>query len=189
MQCVTLLGSYTPGGEAEQRPAYAVQSVGEIDNRGWELQGSVQRGALTLSGTLSFVESRVLRIADGYAGDLRAGDRMLGVPARTASIDASWLGSGWSTSLMAYRAFNWINYDRLGLAATQPGEVIGGQLRDYWQQYNGSTHLRATFARNLTRRFTLLLSGDNLLDKQTGEPDNLTVVPGRTVSFSVKAAF
>jgi iron complex outermembrane receptor protein len=189
MQCVTLLGSYTPGGEADQRPAYAVQSVGEIDNRGWELQGSVQRGALTLSGTLSFVESRVLRIADGYAGDLRAGDRMLGVPARTASIDASWLGSGWSTSLMAYRAFNWINYDRRGLAATQPGEVIGGQLRDYWQQYNGSTHLRATFARNLTRRFTLLLSGDNLLDKQTGEPDNLTVVPGRTVSFGVKAAF
>lgn len=189
MQCVKLMGAYTTGGETELRPAYAVQSVGEIGNRGWELQGSVQRGALTLRGTMSFVESRVLRVADGYAGDLRAGDRMLGVPARTASIDASWLGDSWSTSLMAYRAFDWINYDRLGLAATQPGELVGGQLRDYWQQYNGSTHLRATFARNLTRRFTLLLSGDNLLDKQTGEPDNLTVVPGRTVSFGVRAAF
>lgn len=189
MQCVTLMAPYTAGSEIEARPGYAVQSVGEIANRGWELQGSVQRGALALRGTMSFVESRVLRVADGYAGDLRAGDRMLGVPARTASIDASWVASGWSTALMAYRAFDWVNYDRLGLAATQPGEVIGGQLRDYWQRYNGSTHLRATFARDLTPSFTLLLSGDNLLDKQTGEPDNLTVVPGRTVSVGVKAAF
>ena len=43
--------------------------------------------------------------------------------------------------------------------------------------------------RKLNRSLTLLLAGDNLLGIQTGEPDNLTVMPGRTVSFGVKAAF
>jgi hypothetical protein len=32
------------------------------------------------------------------------------------------------------------------------------------------------------------LSGENLLNRQHGEPDNVTVVPGRTLIFGLKAA-
>jgi iron complex outermembrane recepter protein len=167
---------------------YALQSVGEIANNGWELQASVNHGPLALTGSMSFVSSRVLHVANGYTGDLRAGDRMLAVPARTASLQASWSGAGWSTALTAARAFDWINYDRLALTA-QPDDVVGVGLRDYWKQYTGATNLRASLSRNVNPRLMLMLTGDNLLNSQTGQPDNSTVVPGRTISFGVRAAF
>jgi iron complex outermembrane receptor protein len=33
-----------------------------------------------------------------------------------------------------------------------------------------------------------VLTGENLLDLQRGEPDNATIVPGRTVLLGVRAA-
>jgi iron complex outermembrane receptor protein len=47
--------------------------------------------------------------------------------------------------------------------------------------------LRASISRNLFRGLGFTLSGENLLDRQHGEPDNITVVPGRTLSFGLKA--
>jgi iron complex outermembrane receptor protein len=167
---------------------YALQSVGEIANNGWEMQASLNHGPLAVIGSMSLVSSRVLHVAAGYTGDLRAGDRMLAVPARTASLQASWSGAGWSTTLTAARAFDWINYDRLTLSQMTE-DVDGTGLREFWQQYSGSTHLRATFTRNLNARLMLMLTGENLLNSQTGEPDNSTVIPGRTISFGARAAF
>ena len=152
------------------------------------MQASVNRGPLAVTGTLSFVSSTVLNVADGYTGDLRVGDRMLGVPARTATLQASWSGSGWSTAITGARAFDWINYDRLALTA-QPDEVVGVGLRDYWKPYGGAVNLRASLTRNVNPRLMVMLTGNNLLNSQTGQPDNSTVVPGRTVSFGVRAAF
>ena len=178
-----------PGSSQQpQRPTYSLQNVGDIANKGWEMQATVRRGALSLGGTLSLTDSRVSRLANGYKGDLVAGDRMLGVPARTMTLDASWLATNWSASAAVARAFDWINYDRVGLIA-QPNPVTGLGLRNFWQRYNGFTHVRATVTRTLTHGLTLQFIGDNLLGKQLGEPDNLTVVPGRTVSIGVKAAF
>lgn len=174
--------------ERDNKPIYALQNVGEIDNRGWEMQATLHSGAFALTSTLSLTSSIVARVANGYSGDLMAGDKMLGVPARTASIDASWYASAWSASITATRARSWINYDRLALIR-QPAPVTGAALRRYWHNYNGFTHLRASFTRDLARGFTLLFTGDNLLGKQLGEPDNLTVVPGRTVSVGVRATF
>jgi iron complex outermembrane receptor protein len=173
---------------------YALQNVGEIGNRGWELQASAGRGPLSVAGTLSLVDSRVHRLAEGYSGYLEAGDRMLAVPARTASLTAGCKASRWSASLTASRAADWVNYDRIALARAYAGvgageEPVGPQLRSYWQDYAGSTHLRATFMRELRGGFAVLLSGDNLLNVQVGEPDNITVVPGRTISLGVRAGF
>ena len=150
---------------------------------------SLRRGALSLTGALALTDSRVKHVAAGYTGDLRAGDKMLGVPARTLSLSAAWMGESWSSALTAYRAFDWINYDRIALAGQPETAVLGVQLRDYWRAYDGATRLRASLTRTLSRNLTLLLTGDNLLGTQIGEPDNLTVLPGRTVSFGVRAAF
>jgi glucose-1-phosphate thymidylyltransferase len=35
----------------------------------------------------------------------------------------------------------------------------------------------------------LVLGGDNLLDRQRGEPDDATVMPGRSVSLGIRAKF
>ncbi|MBI2073483.1 MAG: TonB-dependent receptor [Gemmatimonadetes bacterium] len=177
------------------RIAYEWQNVGEIDNQGWELEGSVRRGPLSLGGTFSQVDSRVRALAAGYGGDLQPGDRMLEVPERTVSARISWSAWRWSTSLTAYRAMNWINYDRLALAqafaaGTRPTrDFIGTQLRSYWVEYPGVTHLRATASLSLLRDVRFTAIGDNLLNRQTGEPDNVTVLPGRTIALGVRAAF
>ena len=177
------------------RVAYQLQNVGEIRNRGWEAQGTAQRGPLALTGALSLVDSRVERVTAGYTGDLIAGDRMLEVPARTATLTATWVAATWSSSWSLARASDWINYDRLAMAealslATRgPSELVGPRLRSFWRDYGGVTRLRATLARELSRGLTLVGTGENLLNEQRGEPDNATVIPGRTVSLGVKVRF
>jgi iron complex outermembrane receptor protein len=177
----------------DRRIQYALQNVGEITNRGWELKSDVTLAAFSLGGTFSTVDSRVRRVANGYTGDLRVGDRMLEVPARTGSITAALTGASWTGSLTASRSWDWINYDRVALAgafsnSTQTdAALVGQQLRNYWLQYNGVTRLRASIGRNLYRGLAFTLDGENLLNRQHGEPDNVTVVPGRTLSFGLKA--
>jgi iron complex outermembrane receptor protein len=172
---------------------YAFQNVGEITNRGWELKSDVTIAALSLTGTFSTVDSRVRRVARGYTGDLRVGDRMLEVPARTGSLTAALTGGSWNGSLTASRSWDWINYDRVALAgafsnSTQTdAALVGQQLRNYWLQYSGVTRLRASIGRNLFSGLAFTLSGENLLNRQHGEPDNITVVPGRTLTFGLRA--
>lgn len=194
IQWVSVPGdSSGPGPSTGRHIGYEFQNVGEITNRGWEVQGSLARGGLSLIATLSLVDSRVQRLASGYTGDLAPGDRMLQVPARTMSLTAAWTGSRWSGSVTAYRAEDWINYDRLALTQAfreDSGPVrnfVGPSLRQYWRTYPGITHLRATASWSFSPRLALTLSGDNLLNQQTGEPDNVTVLPGRTVSLGLRA--
>lgn len=182
-----------PIGPEDRHIAYALQNVGEITNRGWELKSDVNVGSLALSGTFSTVDSRVRRVARNYIGDLRVGDRMLEVPAKTGSFSAAWAGGGWNTFVVASRSWDWIDYDRIALAgafsnSTQAdAQLVGQQLRTYWLQYSGVTRLRASLGKSLYRGLSFTLSGDNLLNRQHGEPDNITVIPGRTLSFGLRA--
>jgi len=172
---------------------YAFQNVGEITNRGWELKSDVNIAALSLTGIFSTVDSRVRRLAVGYTGDLQVGDRMLEVPAKTGSLTAGFAGSSWGASITASRSWDWINYDWVALAgafsnSTQTDDaLVGQQLRNYWLKYSGVTRLRASVSKDLFRGIGFTLSGENLLNRQYGEPDNITVMPGRTISFGLKA--
>jgi iron complex outermembrane receptor protein len=131
-------------------------------------------------------------VAPTYTGDLRAGDRMLDVPARTLSLSAMWSAAHWSASVTASRAEDWIYYDRLTLAKLyEAGNhgFTGPTLRRYWITYPGVTHLRAAVTSELRYGFSLAVAGENLLDEQTGEPDNVTVLPGRALVLSLRRAF
>ena len=186
-------GGSGPGGR--DRIAYVLQNVGEITNRGWELAGAVGAGGFSVSSALSLVESRVRRLATGYRGDLQTGDRMLEVPKRTLSVTTSYSRGPWSTSVTGSRAYDWANYDRLALSeALASGQlssrdVVGAKLRAFWREYPGVNRLRANLSYNLRRTLSLVIAGDNLLDHQLGEPDNVTVLPGRTVTGGLRAKF
>ncbi len=180
----------------EVRVAYLLQNVGAIDNRGWELQVGTAVGALAVTGTLSFVQSRVATLASGYRGDLREGDRVLEVPARTAGLTAAWKSSRWELAASASRAADWVAYDRVALAgaladstragAPRSAVPVGAQLRHFWRAYDGRTHLAARLSRAAWRDATISLAGENLLGVQRGEPDNATIVPGRTITVGVR---
>ncbi|MDB4888217.1 MAG: TonB-dependent receptor plug [Gemmatimonadetes bacterium] len=186
------------GGSIERRMRYQLQNVGEITNTGWEFQGNLAQGPFALNGSYSSVDSRVRTLANGYLGDLRPGDRMLAVPARTGALTFSFTGDRWFASLGATRAMDWINYDRLSLATSfaqsngysmKDKDVTGSNLRSFWKAYDGDTHLRLTGSRDLSRGVALLLTGENLLGGQLGEPDNVTIRPGRTVTAGLRASF
>jgi iron complex outermembrane recepter protein len=184
----------SPVAPEDRRIGYVFQNVGEITNRGWEVKSDLNIASLVLNGTFSTVDSRVKQVARGYVGDLRVGDRMLEVPARTGSVSASWIGGGWTSSIAASRSWDWIDYDRIALAgafsnsAQTDAQLVGPQLRNYWLKYGGMTRLRASVGRSLYRGVSINLSGENLLNRQHGEPDNVTVVPGRTLNFGLRAA-
>ncbi|HUQ19072.1 MAG TPA: TonB-dependent receptor [Gemmatimonadaceae bacterium] len=186
-----------PVGETTQprRIVYELQNVGQITNRGWELEGNIALRHLSLGATFSTVDSRVQKLAPGYGGDLRVGDRMLEVPAHTIGINAAFTDRRWSTAWSVSRATDWVNYDRVALASAfqnqthSLGEFWGSQLRTYWRNYSGVTRIGGTFNFTVSRGISLSLRGENLLDKQMGEPDNVTIVPGRTVTGGLKVSF
>lgn len=174
---------------------YQFQNVGEVGNRGLETQAVFAAGPLRVSGAATFVDSRVLRLNTEYTGELRAGDRMLAVPARTVSVSAGWARPTYHLSASVSRASDWVNYDRLRIAQALVDESIdaddltGGQLRAFWKSYPGTTRLRASASREFWRGLTLYVTGENLLGYQLGEPDTITIVPGRTLSFGIRARF
>ena len=190
IQPVAINSSLTPN-PTYGRLMYALQNVGQIGNRGWELESSMTTGQLSLTGTLSLVDSRVRQLAFDYSGDLQAGDRMLGVPARTFGLTSAWTAPRWSASLTVARAEDWINYDGLALATTSATQrpIVGAGLRNYWRLYPGVTRLDASLSRHLFGGISAVFTGRNLLDGQRGEPDNLTVLPGRTISAGLQAKF
>jgi iron complex outermembrane receptor protein len=181
--------------QKSQRMTYTLQNVGEISNSGWELEATSNVSRLSATGALTFVDSRVGQLAADYTGDLRAGDRMLQVPATTASFNLAWDADHWTTSIGGARAFNWINYDELALAndwlsGSHPAhDLLGPNLRQYWRRYNGAFRLRASLSRDLRRDLSFELSGDNLLNYQRGEPDDITIVPGRTILTGLRLKF
>jgi outer membrane receptor protein involved in Fe transport len=172
---------------------HQLQNVGQITNGGWELQSDLALGVLTLGGAASFVDSRVRRNAAGYTGDVRVGDRMLGVPARTLSATAALVKRGYQLNATISRAYDWVNYDRLGIAnclinaCADNREMAGANLRRWWINYPGATRLRSSFSIELPRGLSLVGTGDNLLNHQRGEPDSITIVPGRTITLGLKA--
>jgi iron complex outermembrane receptor protein len=178
-----------------RRMVYELQNVGEITNRGWELSGSLAEGPWSLGATFSQVDSRVQKIASRYTGDLRPGDRMLEVPARTFGLNTGYSHGRLSMSWRVARASDWINYDRLSLlgafadASTTAQQIVGPELRSYWKQYGGVTRLGGRIAIAASRDMTFTLDGENLLDEQRGEPDNTTVLPGRTLSAGLHVRF
>jgi hypothetical protein len=174
---------------------FELQNVGEIGNSGWELEATNKLSRLVATGALTFVDSRVGKLSPTYTGDLREGDRMLQVPATTASFNLGWDADRWTASLGGSRALNWINYDELKLAndwlndSRPMSDMSGLKLRQYWSRYNGGFRLRASLSRDLRRDLSFELTGDNLLNYQRGEPDDITIVPGRTILTGLRLKF
>ena len=66
---------------------------------------------------------------------------------------------------------------------------VGAALRQFVRDYPGVTRVGATAEVTLWRATTFQLRAENLLDRQTGEPDNVTVLPGRSLLFGIRTRF
>ena len=182
-------------GRLQRAMSFSLQNVGAIANRGWEVDGNVRTGALTVAASWSQVDSRVLRTAASYRGELRVGDRMLDVPATVATMTVAWQRGRWTLASGASRAADWIGYDRLAIASalanteTASRDFEGAQLRRYWTAYDAVTRWYANSSVRLRGDLALVISGDNLLNVQRGAPDNASVIAGRTLTLGVRTTF
>lgn len=187
----------TVGGSGRPSRAmnFTLQNVGAITNNGWEFEATSRVRSLSVAATLALVDSRVAKMANGYRGDLRVGDRMLDVPSNTLSVTALWARGRWTFTGTAVRAADWIGYDRSAVGAVlssgdQPVRALeGNSLRTFWTRYPGVTRLRASTQYRLRDGFSFVFGGENLLNVQTGVPDNATVVAGRTMTFGIRTVF
>jgi len=185
---------FSGDGQGTTQLAYQLQNVGEIANSGWELKASLREGPWSGAATFSQVSSTVEKLGKHYTGDLQPGDRMLEVPAQTFGITSAFVQPRWFASWTVSRASNWINYDRLALlkafTATPLGEApYGPELRSFWRTYDGVTRAAARLEVDIRRGMTFTVDAENLLDEQRGEPDNITVLPGRTISAGLRVSF
>ena len=120
---------------------------------------------------------------------------MLAVPAATFGVTAAWTTRTWSLAMTGTRADDWINYDRVALtrAALAADNLVSDKtvapLRSFWRPYDGMTQLSVRATRALRPNVSLIFTGENLLDRQIGAPDNMTILPGRGLSVGVRASF
>jgi outer membrane receptor protein involved in Fe transport len=172
-------------------PVYQYQNVGEIKNRGLELQGSLGllRG-LTLSGTYTIASSKIQRLSPDYTGDLRVGDQLLSVPKHTVggTLRCDW--GGWTANLGVFHTGAWTEVDYISLVDFYYGAApYRGSGRDYWITYPSFTKVRLGVSRRIWSGLSAFVSADNLTNTYAVEQTNLQVTPGRTTTAGLEFRF
>ncbi len=175
---------------------YVLQNIGVIENVGWEVKSSAKFKRLALNAWYSNVNSRVVRVSDGYTGDMREGDTPMYVPKHTVGISAFFTHGRMRIGASAAHASDWVSYDRVRLASylaqqqfVDASSITGAKLRNFWTSYDGVTRMRGNISWNLSGNTQLHLGGDNLLNVQKGAPDNAAFTVGRTVTLGISAFF
>jgi outer membrane receptor protein involved in Fe transport len=171
----------------QDRRTIQYQNVGEIANRGAEIEGQVRRGNVRANGTFSLTDSRVRALARTYSGDLAVGDRVPEVPSSSGTLSISWdvarttftMGSTYIGSWMGY---DWSRY--VGDEARETGEIT--DLREYWRRYPGIVRPYLSVNHIFNRDVEWFARVDNLTNVQRYERDNLQVTAGRTMTVGLR---
>jgi outer membrane receptor protein involved in Fe transport len=171
----------------QNRRTIQYQNVGQIANRGAEVEGQARHGNLRANGTLSLTDSRVRALAPTYSGDLAVGDRVPEVPSSSGSLSVSWdVGHTTLTVGSAYIG-SWTGYDwsrYVGDEAQESEEITN--LRAYWRKYPGIVRPYLSVSHILNRDVEWFGRIDNLTNVQRYERDNLQVTAGRTMTVGLR---
>ena len=159
------------------------QNLGEITNRGWEVEGIARWGPTTWEGWWALQDSKVRRLADDYEGELQVGDVPLEVPRQSVGASVQWVVGRFTASAALSSVGPWINYD--GASLLDAVRVDGPRrplpsLRAFWRRYPAVTNADAS----LTWAFahgSAYLTATNLANVQTAYRSNAIVTPGRAM--------
>jgi outer membrane receptor protein involved in Fe transport len=163
------------------------QNVGQIANRGAEVEGQVRQGNLRANGSFSLTDSRVRALGRTYSGDLSVGDRVPEVPSSSGSLSVSWDVARTTFTLGSVYIGPWTGYDwsrYVGDEAQESEEVT--DLRAYWRQYQGIVRPYFSVNHIWKRDVEWFARVDNLTNVQRYERDNLQVTAGRTMTVGLR---
>jgi outer membrane receptor protein involved in Fe transport len=172
-------------------PTYQFQNIGEIKNRGVELQGSLSpRPWLTLSGNFAMTTSRVQRLSPAYTGDLRVDDQLLSIPKRSGGANLRVAGGDWTANLGLVATGAWTNIDLVkDFDCFYRGTGCGASGRDRWTNYPSFVKFRLAVGRRLGPDLTAFLNAENLTNSYAIEQSNYTVTAGRTTTLGMQFRF
>ncbi len=170
---------------------FQYQNVGEIKNKGIELQGSLSpTHALTLTGTFTEMTSEVQKLSPSYTGDLQIGDQLLGVPRHTLGGSVQYALGGWTTNLTVIHSGTLTNTDFIALYSFYFGRTpFRGSGRDYWITYPAFTKLRLALSRRISAGLTAFVAADNLTNSYAYERVNYWPTIGRTTTAGLDWRF
>jgi outer membrane receptor protein involved in Fe transport len=163
------------------------QNVGQIANRGAEIEGQVRRGSLRANGSFSLTDSRVKALGRDYSGDLAVGDRVPEVPSSSGSLSVSMDVARTTFTLGGVYIGPWHGYDwsrYVGDEAQQTNEIT--DLRAYWREYEGIFRPYLSVNHVWKRDVEWFARVDNLTNVQRFERDNLQVTAGRTMTVGLR---
>lgn len=168
------------------------QNVGEIKNKGWELEGALNIGPAQVHGQYAITNSTVEALGPRYTGDLHVGDQVLRIPRHTggASVTlAPWLGTSVTVGLAYVGA--WEYYDVLGYyrCLGKTGPCHGRSLSDYRITFPAFAKANLSLTQQITPAVTGLLTIENLTNKNAYEVSNIFPTQGRITTAGVKVTF
>ncbi len=170
--------------------AFQYENVGRVKNTGWEFQGRLNAGALSLTGTYSITSSVVQELSPSYTGDLLPGDQVLHIPRHTAGAALSYSLARTAVNLGMTYVGSWTEVDDLALYGVYfGGQPYRGSGRAYWITYPSFTKFNLSLSQALTDRLSVFLQADNLTNKNVFEDLNVITPIGRVTTFGVRTKF
>ena len=163
------------------------QNVGQIANRGVEVEGQVRHRDLRANGSLSLTDSRVRALSRDYSGDLAVGDPVPEVPSSSGSLSVSRDVARTTFTIGGVYIGSWTGYDwsrYFGDEVQESDEIT--DLRAYWRTYPGILRPYLSVSHILNRDVEWFARVDNLTNVQRHERDNLQVTAGRTMTVGVR---
>jgi len=163
------------------------QNVGEIGNRGAEIEAQLRHGTMRAAATLSLTDSRVRGLSSTYSGDLRIGDRVTEVPVSSGSASLSWDLARYRLTAGSVFIGSWTGYDWARYIANEAQESTQlTALRSYWREYPGIIRPYLSLSQDVSRDIEWFARIDNLTNVQRYERDNLQVTAGRTMTVGLR---
>jgi outer membrane cobalamin receptor len=174
---------------------YQYQNIGRVASDGWEIEGRINMGRLTLEANYAYADNVIRELSDQYpAGPnqtYQVGDRMLYMPTHSgggALTARFWRGSAnlnWSV-MHEWRALDVVAY----YGQLWGGDPHRGTYRDYLVHYPDALwkwNLRLQQA--LSESVSAFMRVDNLADNQLSDLVNTYVSPGRTTALGLRYTY
>lgn len=170
---------------------FQFQNVGEVVNRGVEVEGSVDLGRWQIKGQYGYVHSQVRTLGPDVAAgaQVEVGDRPLEVPTHTAGASLTvnpWSGATLNTGVSYVGGFRQVDF----LAQFR---CFGGTgpcrptPRDYVIEFPDFAKINLAFTQRLTEQVDGFVSIDNLTNSSAFEGNNLLPVIGRMTMAGLRA--
>lgn len=164
------------------------QNIGEVRNRGWEFEGRLALGRLTLMGTYSPLRGVVTRLSPDYDGNLVVGANLFNVPDWTASLTASLTLPRTMLLVAVTPTGPHANLAEVRLyGAIENGTFDPARFRElYVKEYRGFTKVNLSASREISRGLQGFVSVQDLLNDGAIETSDWTVNRSRVTRVGVR---